>query len=417
MTNADVGRRRAPSAPPWPRRVTARPSTWIAVGLLVACIGMVAFTLTSVLLPDSAALPNRPDLATFIVVCFAFVALPSVGALLAIRRPGNPIGWLFLACGTGFILAIFATEYVDRHIILDANLPAIVLVDWMGTWSLTLSVSLAVLGIPLLFPDGHVPGPRWRPLAWASAVLLMVGGVALALVDTSHGYVGRLPNPVGIGGSAGDVAKLVTDVYLPAVVVLGLLSIASLISRFRYARDAERQQIKWLLFAGVFLISAIVIALATTLEAAWYAVFVGLALLPVAAGVAILRYRLYEIDRLVSRSIAYTIVTVGLVLVYLIVNLGLTTAFSSAIDVDSVAVAASTLVVAALFTPIRRRVQRAVDRRFDRARYDAERTAVAFSERLRNQVDLPTLADDLDATIRRSIAPRSVALWIREGLR
>lgn len=396
--------------------MTARPSTWIAVGLLVACIGMVAFTLTSVMLPDGAALPDRPDLATFIVVCFAFFALPSVGALLAIRRPGNPIGWLFLTCGTGFILAIFATEYVDRHIILDANLPAIVLVDWMGTWSLTLSVSLAVLGIPLLFPDGHVPGPRWRPLAWASAVLLVVGGVAQALIDTSHGYVGRLPNPVGIGGFAGDVAKLVTDAYLPAVVVLGLLSIASLISRFRYARDAERQQIKWFLFAGVFLISAIVIALATTLEAAWYAVFVGLALLPVAAGVAILRYRLYEIDRLVSRTIAYAALTGGLVLVYVVVNLGLTTtALSSVTSGNSVAVAASTLVVAALFTPVRRRVQHVVDRRFDRARYDAERTALEFSTRLRDEVDMGAVTADLDATVRSAVAPTQVTLWLRAG--
>ena len=147
----------------------------------------------------------------------------------------------------------------------------------------------------------------------------------------------------------------------------------------------------------------------------WILFLLGLALIPVAIGIAILRYRLYDIDRLVSRSIAYAAVTGTLIVVYLLLNLGLTSAFSTMTRGDSVAVAASTLVVAALFTPVRRRIQRVVDRRFDRARYDADQTALAFASRLRDEVDLPAVTSDLDATVRAAIAPTTVGVWLRAG--
>jgi len=190
-----------------------------------------------------------------------------------------------------------------------------------------------------------------------------------------------------------------------------------LVVRYRRARGAERQQVKWFAFAG-FVEIPLVIA------TAWFAIpapfdmlaaIVIIPLVPVATAIAILRYRLYEIDRLVSRTIAYAAVTGGLIVVYLVVNLGLTTAFSSITSGDSVAVAASTLVVAALFTPLRRRVQRVVDRWFDRARYDAERTTAAFSERLRNEVDLPSLVAELDTTVRGAISPSRVDVWLRSA--
>lgn len=395
-----------------------RPSDWIAMGLLVASLAMIAFTLASVFIPSDPALPDRPSIANFIAACSVFVALPSVGAILAIRRPGNPIGWLFLVSGAGFITGIFTTEYVGRATIAGANLPGVVLVDWIGAWAGPVSITLAAVWIPLLFPDGHLPGPRWRPVAWAAAVLIVAGTVAQAIVpDASLGYNGRLANPVAVAGPVGVVASLLVGLYFPVLAVLGLLSLASLIVRFRRSRDAERQQLKWFLLAVGFLIAAVVAAAMTTNDLAWYAVMLGLASLPVAAGIAILRYRLYEIDRLVSRSIAYAAVTGGLIAVYLFVNLTLTTVFSSVTGSSSIAVAASTLVVAALFTPLRRRVQRVVDRRFDRARYDAERTALLFSERLRNEVDLAAVAADLDNTVRASIAPTSVGVWLRAGER
>jgi len=395
-----------------------RPSDWIALGLFAASLAMIAFSLASVFIPSEAPLPDRPSLAGFLAAGSVFVALPSVGAILAIRRSGNPIGWLFLVTGVGFIMGIFTTEYVNRATIAGMSLPGVVLVDWIGAWAGQVSITLAVVWIPLLFPDGHLPGPRWRPVAWAAAVLIVAGTVAQAIVpDASLGYGGRLANPVAVGGPIGGIASILVGLYFPVLAVLGLLSLASLFVRFRRSRDAERQQLKWFLYAVGSLMAAIVAAVATKTDLAWYAVQLGLASLPVAAGIAILRYRLYEIDRLVSRSIAYAAVTGALIVVYVAVNLALTTVFSSVTGSNSIAVAASTLVVAALFTPVRRRVQRVVDRRFDRARYDAERTTLAFSERLRDQVDLAAVTADLDDTIRASIAPARVGVWLRAGER
>jgi len=194
---------------------------------------------------------------------------------------------------------------------------------------------------------------------------------------------------------------------------------AAVAIRFRRRRGIEREQLKW--FLAVVAVCAIAFLVAIQQEtgpiadAAFIIAFCGLVAMPIAIGVAILRYRLYEIDRIVSRTIAYALVTGGLLAVYLVVNLGLTTVFSSLASGNSVAVAASTLVVAALFTPVRRRVQRVVDRRFDRARYDGERTSAAFSERLRNEVDLAAVTSDLDRTVRSAIAPTSVAVWLRAG--
>ena len=192
-----------------------------------------------------------------------------------------------------------------------------------------------------------------------------------------------------------------------------MLALVSVVLRFIRSRGVERQQLKWFLFAVAVFVAAFLVAVTTESNAAWYLVLFGLASLPVAAAVAILRYRLYDIDRLVSRSIAYAVLTGGLIVTFLVVNLALTTTFSSATNVDSASVAAATLIVAVLFTPLRRRVQRAVDRRFDRARYNAEQTALAFSTRLRDEVELPAVTADLDATVRAAMAPTTVDVWLR----
>ncbi len=391
-----------------------RLSDWIAVVLLVASLAMILFALASLFLPGRSATTDSPDPPIFVAVCSVFVMLPSVGAILAIRRPANPIGWLFLVTGVGFIIGIFSTEYVGRAVTGDSSLPFIVLVDWASVWSGNLSIALAAVWIPLLFPDGHLPGPRWRLVAWAAAILTVAGTVGQAIVpDAAHGYSGQLPNPMAVSGPIGEVAAAFVSVYFPVLVVLCLLSLSSLAGRFRRSRGVERQQLKWFLFAVGFLVAALAAAAATQLEVAWVAVMLGLSSLPVAAGIAILRYRLYDIDRLVSRTIAYAAVTGGLVAVYLVANLALSAAFGALASGNSVAVAASTLIVAALFTPVRRRVQVVVDRRFDRARVDAERTTAAFSERLRDEVDIATVTVDLDGVVRSALRPASVGLWLR----
>ena len=392
-----------------------RSSTWIAAGLLTLCLAMIAFSLASAVLPGRSLLPDEPvGLADFLAACSVFVALPTVGAMLAILRPDNPIGWLFLLCGVGFVFSIFTTEYVGRGVFTDADLPGVTFVDWVGSWIGLASIGLALVWIPLLFPDGHLPGPGWRPIAWFAGVFLVVATASMAIVpDAAHGYEGELPNPVGVTGPLGEIASLIAGWYFPVTIILGVLALVSVVLRFRRSHGVERQQLKWFLFAVLVFVSAFLVAVITESNGAWYLVLLGLASLPVAAAVAILRYRLYDIDRLVSRTIAYTAVTGTLILVYLLFNLGLTSILSSLTGGDSVAVAASTLAVAALFTPIRRRVQRVVDRRFDRARYDADLTAVAFAARLRDEVDLPAVTAELDATVRSAIAPTSVDVWLR----
>jgi hypothetical protein len=389
-------------------------STWLAIGPLAVSLALITFTFASLVAPGSASLPDRPDPASFVAVCSIFVALPAVGALLAIRRPDNPIGWLFLVCGVGFTYGIFATEYVSRATVLGAPLPGVALVDWVGAWSGTLSITIAVTLIPLLFPDGRLPGPRWRPVAWMAGVMIVAGVAAEAVRLDGAGYNGRLPNPIGLGGAVGDLAAVVVDLYFPVLAVIGVLSLGSLLVRFRRSGGIERQQLKWFLFAVAYLLGAVVVAVVTTNEAAWYATMFGLASLPVAAGVAVLRYRLYDIDRIISRTVSYAVVTGILAAVFVGAVIVFQTILAPALGRNPVGVAASTLIVVALFQPLRRRVQRVVDRHFDRARYDAELTVQAFSVRLRDDVDLASLEAETRSVVQRTVAPTTVALWIRQ---
>jgi hypothetical protein len=402
--------RSGPLQPWW-----TRPSAWIAVTLLVASLAMIAFALASLVLPGNSALPNRPDIVAFLAVASAFVAMPTIGTILAILRPSNPIGWMFLVSGTGIIVGIFSSEYVGRAVYLGTSLPGVAFVDWLNSWAWVLALCLMVIWIPLLFPDGHLPGPRWRPVAWAAAAT-MVAAIISSSVATGHAYSGVLPNPIGIAGPIGDAASLFSSILvLPLIAVLGILALASLVVRFRRSRNVERQQLKWFLLAVGFLVAAVIVAFGTQIEAGWYAMLFGLALLPVSAGVAVLRYRLYDIDRVISRTVAYATVTAILATVFVGGILLFQAVLSSLIRGNSVAVAGSTLVVAALFQPLRRRIQSRVDRRFNRARYDAERTVAAFSERLRNDVDLESLGADVQGVVAQTVAPVSMALWMRRG--
>jgi hypothetical protein len=397
-----------------------RPSTWIAVALLAVSLGMIGFSLVSLLTPGHERLANQPDVGNVLAVLCVFATLPLVGAILAVLRPRNPIGWLFLVAGVGFTINIFGSEYVGRAIVFGADLPAHALVDWIGAWSNALAFGLMVIWIPLLFPDGHLLAPRWRLVSWAAAIALGAQIVAQAIEpkrlagsDGPTGYAGLLPNPIAVGGPFGDIATALAG--MPFLLVFGVLALVSLILRFRRSRGIERQQLKWLLFAVGFLLGTFTLGIVTQVEAVWYAVLLGFAALPVAAAFAVLRYRLYEVDRLISRTLSYASVTVMLAAVFVGVVLGLQRILEPLTGGNTVAVAASTLIVAALFQPLRRRVQGVVDRRFDRARYDGQRTAAAFAERLRDEVDITTATEDLESTIRGVLSPTSMELWLRES--
>ncbi|HEY8847409.1 MAG TPA: hypothetical protein VIM24_12155, partial [Candidatus Limnocylindrales bacterium] len=263
-----------------------------------------------------------------------------------------------------------------------------------------------VIFIPLLFPNGRLPSRRWRPVLWYSIAAIAAGSLS-ALRPGPLSNVSDIQNPVGIAAAAPLIDALAFP-PAPEMLVMVPMAIASLIVRYRHGGATERQQLKW--FASVAVVTAIGFG-----QPSDQLSFASLALLPVGVGIAILRYRLYDIDRVISRTISYGLITALLVIVFLVANLALQSLLSFVTTGNSLAVAGSTLLAAALFTPVRRRVQQIVDRRFDRARYDGERTASAFSIRMRDATDLPKVTDDLDVTVRRAIAPRSLGIWLREN--
>jgi hypothetical protein len=376
-----------------------------SVILLVALAAEVGVVLLNILMAD------RADRALLGVLPFAIVlasAYAIVGWLIASRRPDNSIGWIFLAIALSFACLLFANTYARYGSVVAAgSLPFVDVLSWVGGWAWAPGFTLLVTLSVLLFPNGKPPSPRWRPVIWAS------------FID-----MGLLSVPVAIAswiGSGSDIAESLQYLGTTLILFVALASFAGMVVRYRRGGPTERQQLKWYTYAAVpemaflvFLGYAASGSVTVPPLVLLVAPFVIAPLLPAAAAIAILRYRLYDLDRLVSRTIAYAVVTGGLVLVYLAINLGLTTAFSSLASGNSVVVAASTLAVAALFTPLRRRVQRVVDRRFDRARVDAEQTAAAFAERLRDEIDIASVHANLSTTVRAALSPSTVDLWLRE---
>jgi hypothetical protein len=338
------------------------------------------------------------------------LAFSTVGALIASRRARNPIGWILL--GSAMSYAIGGLTEVPA-----GSLPGVphALHDWLGTWVWGVGISLAGTFLLLLFPGGELPSRRWRPVAWAAGVGLVafVLGQALAPeLAESH-----TRNPAGIGGAVGQVFELLQEGIL-LVVGATLASIASLVMRFRRAADEERHQLKWLTYAaGLVALALVGASLVNVFSEPSDAsdniqntlVTGALACVPIAIGIAILRYRLYDIDRIINRTLVYGILTALLAAVYAGVAVGLGTVVGE----SSLVVAASTLLVAALFRPARGRVQGLIDRRFYRQKYDAARTVEAFAARLREEVDLDSLTGDLVGVVRDTMQPANASLWLR----
>jgi hypothetical protein len=346
------------------------------------------------------------------------VAYAVVGAVLASRRPANPIGWLLLGLGLVSAARGLAGEYALHALAGPARPVSGVWAVWFVHWSLALLLPSGVLMfLLLLFPDGRLLTARWRTVGWLGAALtacfvlatwLEAGTVKVGLKLPS------VPNPTGIAGwtFAGQAGN---GVFLLEWGCL-LAAAASLFIRYRRSADEERLQLKWFAFASMaVLVLLTVLLLASIVTQAGESAFnagvvagIGVAL-PVAVGIAVMKYRLYAIDRIISRTLTYAVITGLLVGVYA----GLVLLATRILTFRTpVAVAAATLAAAALFRPLRQRVQRAVDRRFNRTRYDADQTMAAFAARLKDAVDLDSVRDDLADAVQQALEPAHISIWV-----
>jgi hypothetical protein len=394
-------------------RIGPRSASWAAWGLWLLVVlveGLViAFQMANEALPTYELIAG---LATWV----PFLAFATVGAVILARRPGNRIGWLCWAIGFAITVSFWGSKPVwavlgdQGRSAAWAVLPQLGTIAWLGT----------LLGLlpflVLLFPTGRLLSPRWRPVAWALGLVL---GLYLTARLFTPGPIGsELPdNPLGIE-SADGLLQLIQAMAGVAVPFLILAVLASVVLRFRRSRGDERQQLKWFTFvvaADVVLIPGLGALTEQTapLLGELVAFPATISLIPIAIGVAVLKYRLYDIDRVINRALVYGLLTVLLGAVYTAGVFGLGQLLNPVTGESALAVAASTLAVAALFQPARRRIQAVVDRRFNRRRYDAAKTIAAFSTRLRDEVDLDTLATELLAIVDQTTEPTRVSLWLR----
>jgi hypothetical protein len=391
------------------RTTTAARLAW-SLWALVFCVQTAAIVMYALAGTAGDANSVTGGITAFVV----FQLFATVGAIVASRRPENPIGWLFCLAPLLTGAANAAGGYVDMALERDmgGTVPVAVAFGW------TFGGALSVMAfIALLFPDGRLPSPRWRPvgrltIAWFAVLTVSFTFKPGPLEDP----LGHLDNPVGIPGLG-----VVNDVgSATGAVLLLIAAIASLVLRF-CRNDEQRQQIKCFLASVGFAVALIVSleiadALSTSFDGAPDAVFLAaLGTIPAATGVAILRYRLYEIDRIINRAVVYGAVTAGLAGLYFGLVLALQELFSSFAGGSDLAIAGSTLAAAALFRPVRRRIQELVDRRFYRRRYDAQRTLETFAGRLREEVDLDSLSLELRRVVAETMQPAHVSLWLRSS--
>jgi hypothetical protein len=392
---------------------------WLAPVLALA-LGALATLLLAAIPAERLPREDRLD-ALDVLFSLAFVAYAAVGALIAAKHPRNAVGWLFCAFGLLFpvvgVLWSYATYGLYGTV---GGLPGQAAAAWVYAWSVEFMFLVLTLLI-LLFPDGRFLTPRWRRVGLAAVATAIAVGLAIAFDPGPLYTFDKISNPLGID-AAGGVLETIIGIGPVTSTLLLIAAGASLVLRYRRAEAIERQQIKWLA-AGAAL-AVILIAIFGTLEltvetdrgvaevVTSVLALLSLGVIPVAAGIAMLRHRLYDIDVVIRRTVVYGALTATLVGAYLSSVLLLQLALSPESDI---AIAGSTLAVAALFQPLRNRIQGVVDRRFFRSRYDAERTLEGFGTRLRDEVDLDALGQELCGVVAQTMQPAHVSVWLRES--
>ena len=392
----------------------ARVATWLAWTTWALSLALTLLSLSFLIL--NLSYPNVPVYLYWAEDTLLAVGYSTVGAVAASHRPENPVGWVLCSIGLSWGVAHFSSEYATYALLAaPGTLVGAEAAAWLYSWVWVPALGVIVF-LPLLFPSGQLPSARWRPFAWFS-VLLAAAGTIMAAFSPGPGVGLSIRNPLGIE-SLPDLNEQLQALMFALIFVAA----ASLVWRMRYAGGVERQQIKWVAYAGA-LAGGASLPTYTVLEAVnlrWLQMvghvpaLVGIVGVPTAVGIAITRYRLYEIDILINRTLVYGLLTATLVALYFGVILVLQRLFVVLTgEKSTLAVVASTLLIAALFTPFRRRIQRVVDRRFYRRKYDARKTLEAFSAHLRNDTDLEALSDELVGVVRETMQPAHVSLWLR----
>jgi hypothetical protein len=395
--------------------ITPRTASWLAWSLWALSVALTALSLLLL-----ALIRSHPGTHIFDwwLGNATIVIDVTVGAIVASRRPENPVGWLLCLSGIAVSTSSFTSEYAIYALLAEPNsLPAGEAMAWIAAWMLPIMSGLQVAYL-MLFPTGRLPSRRWRWLAWLTVAYILVGVITAAFSPGAYlGALGPIRNPLGIEGFT-QFYKAVVYTMSP---VLFAAAAISLFIRLRRAVGVERQQLKWLAYAaGVFAVAIVLISISIAIDTPRWYVWVASVIfivvtpsVPIAIGIAILRYRLYDIDLLINRTLVYGLLTATLVALYFVGIVVLQSVFVGLTGEQStLAIVASTLLIAALFNPLRRRIQSFIDRRFYRSKYDAVKTLEAFSAKLRNDTDLATLSNDLMGVVRETMQPAHVSLWL-----
>jgi hypothetical protein len=393
--------------------MSRRTAAWLAWTL---CTLSLVLTASSLLL---IVLLLRTDASIYyywLETSMVSAGYATVGAIVASRLPESSIGWLFCAIALAFGVTHFSAEYANYTVLAPpGSLPGVEVFAWLTSWVWVAGLGLVVF-LDLLFPNGRLPSARWRWFARFTAIAL-VPAATLAALSPGRIISSTLHKPLGIEGLP-NVSKEV-EAFMYALVVVGA---SSMLMRLRYSGRIERQQIKWFAYATVVVISGVilknVVYPVVSVTWVWWVglilTAVGVVSSPVAMGLAILRYRLYEIDLIINRTLVYVSLTATLAAVYLGGVVLLQYVFRTLTGGESqLAIVASTLTIAAMFSPLRRRIQALVDRRFYRRKYDARKTLEAFSAKLRDETDLEALSGDLLEVVQETMQPAHISLWLR----
>jgi hypothetical protein len=398
-----------------------RRAAWLAWSLVVLSVALLAAGIafsravssTTPDLPfggetgDSSVVANLVTLLTFSVV----------GAIIASRHPRNTIGWLFCGVGVTIGLNSFAGDYTEYWLAGGTSMKIFAeTAAWFSSWAWILLTYVPISFVLLLFPDGRLPSPRWRPLAWCAGLGIAGNVAGYALEAGPLEDFPQIANPYGVDGPIVGMVGVAGSIVAAGSLVA---SAVSLIVRMRHAGSEQRQQIKWLAYGGTVMVGTIFVSGLVNLWNVPVGILVGnvaLLGLPLFTGIAIVKHHLYDIDLLINRTLVYGSLTVMLIAVYvggIVLSQRVFVGLIGQEELPQLAIVASTLMIAALFAPLRRRIQAIIDRRFYRRKYDAAKMLRVFSARLRDETDLGTLSDDLVGVVKDTMQPEHVTLWLR----